>query len=415
MEDFLLIHLLLSTLFFSSLLSSLLFSSPFSCLVSPLTCLFFFFIFFFFLCSSSFFSFLLYLLFHLLFLSFTAHRDQINQTSDSHQSTNSQATPVFACGSFCVGLQRLAMMAGRDVGGVGSARRRRDRQLRAWHRHVKMTVAMELATALHHSAQPGGACGGGAGRGGGVRGARRPTGTEHSTSGVAAGSPEGSRAAVGRGSHGRLRGCRGSLARRCVGGGARRARRCHRPVSPPAVAVGCRCGGGGGEGAGRGEGAAGEGEGEGEADRGGDRPAAGPGRKRSLPPPHPHLRVVRRQEGPAGEDGEEEEEKEEEEQEEAPQVLFNLLLSWCTWTALWARVSLSLFVVWCSWVFIAVLVVDYGGMCKTGIAGLCASRCVPFCCRQASDVRHHGRYVPEGLRAHRRFQQWRVQGSLCWY
>ena len=48
------------------------------------------------------------------------------------------------------------MMAGRDEGGIGSARRRRDRQLRAWHRHVGTTVAMELATALHHSAQPAG-------------------------------------------------------------------------------------------------------------------------------------------------------------------------------------------------------------------------------------------------------------------
>ena len=37
--------------------------------------------------------------------------------------------------------------------GHGSAMRRRERQLRAWHRHVRMTVAMELATALHHSAQ----------------------------------------------------------------------------------------------------------------------------------------------------------------------------------------------------------------------------------------------------------------------
>ena len=36
---------------------------------------------------------------------------------------------------------------------AGSARRRWDRQLRAWHRHVRVTVAMELATALHHSAQ----------------------------------------------------------------------------------------------------------------------------------------------------------------------------------------------------------------------------------------------------------------------
>ena len=38
----------------------------------------------------------------------------------------------------------------------GSSRRRRDRQLRAWHRHVLLTVAMELATTLRHSAQPAG-------------------------------------------------------------------------------------------------------------------------------------------------------------------------------------------------------------------------------------------------------------------
>ena len=45
----------------------------------------------------------------------------------------------------------MAGMAARE--GASSARRRRDRQLRAWHRHVRTTVAMELATALHHSAQ----------------------------------------------------------------------------------------------------------------------------------------------------------------------------------------------------------------------------------------------------------------------
>ena len=47
-------------------------------------------------------------------------------------------------------------MAERAIDGVGSAWRPSNRQLRAWHRHVKMTVAMELATALHHSAQPAG-------------------------------------------------------------------------------------------------------------------------------------------------------------------------------------------------------------------------------------------------------------------
>ena len=45
----------------------------------------------------------------------------------------------------------MADMAARDV--ATPAWRRRERQLRAWHRHVRTTVAMELATALHHSAQ----------------------------------------------------------------------------------------------------------------------------------------------------------------------------------------------------------------------------------------------------------------------
>ena len=35
--------------------------------------------------------------------------------------------------------------------GTGSARRRRERQLRSWLRHERMTVRMELAAALHHS------------------------------------------------------------------------------------------------------------------------------------------------------------------------------------------------------------------------------------------------------------------------
>ena len=41
-----------------------------------------------------------------------------------------------------------------DDGRAGRAAwRRRKRWLRAWHRHVKLTVATQLATALHHSAQ----------------------------------------------------------------------------------------------------------------------------------------------------------------------------------------------------------------------------------------------------------------------
>ena len=43
-------------------------------------------------------------------------------------------------------------LAGR---GVGSARRRRERRLRAALRHEQQTVAMVLSAALHHSAQVG--------------------------------------------------------------------------------------------------------------------------------------------------------------------------------------------------------------------------------------------------------------------
>ena len=43
----------------------------------------------------------------------------------------------------------------RDGGGVGSwsARRRRERRLRAYLRYARMSVAMALAESTHHSAQ----------------------------------------------------------------------------------------------------------------------------------------------------------------------------------------------------------------------------------------------------------------------
>ena len=39
-----------------------------------------------------------------------------------------------------------------DVGRVGAAKRRRERQLQAFHRLEQLTVRLELATVLHHSA-----------------------------------------------------------------------------------------------------------------------------------------------------------------------------------------------------------------------------------------------------------------------
>ena len=49
--------------------------------------------------------------------------------------------------------QNLAdgLRADRAPGTVGEARRRRDRRLRAFLKHERMTVAMNLATVQHHS------------------------------------------------------------------------------------------------------------------------------------------------------------------------------------------------------------------------------------------------------------------------
>ena len=98
--------------------------------------------------------------------------------------------------------QVMAERAGRDG---GSARHRRDRQFRAWHRHVRTTVPMELATAIHHSAQrvegP---------REEKVHGTDTALRTEATSSVEAAGASCGGGWAAGSGSHGRLRGCQGS-------------------------------------------------------------------------------------------------------------------------------------------------------------------------------------------------------------
>ena len=69
----------------------------------------------------------------------------------------------------------------------GFAQQHQERRLRAWHRHERMTVVMELATAFHHSAR--------AERGGRARAAPRLTRNRSPASGDAAGSAAGSRAA----------------------------------------------------------------------------------------------------------------------------------------------------------------------------------------------------------------------------
>ena len=88
--------------------------------------------------------------------------------------------------AFCVGDSLLCLQMSTMVGvgiATGAAKRRRERRLRQWQRHERMTVAMALAEATHHAAPQGG---------GGERDARRPTGTEVS------GHPAGARAAANR-------------------------------------------------------------------------------------------------------------------------------------------------------------------------------------------------------------------------
>ena len=61
----------------------------------------------------------------------------------SSTASRFQSSVAFVVAS-CVPLDRV----GCDV---GSARRRKERRLRSWLRHERMTVATELAAALHHS------------------------------------------------------------------------------------------------------------------------------------------------------------------------------------------------------------------------------------------------------------------------
>ena len=85
-------------------------------------------------------------------------------TTTTNQPTN-QASTLKRDPLFCVGF-------GTDLNGqpmadrARAAKSRRERRLRSWLRHERMTVAAELSAALHHS------------RGGGAGEVRQPTGTE---------------------------------------------------------------------------------------------------------------------------------------------------------------------------------------------------------------------------------------------
>ena len=69
----------------------------------------------------------------------------------------------------------MSTMAGVGIA-MGAAKRRRERRLRSWLRHERMTVAMALAEVTHHTAPRG------QGQGGGERRVVRRQGPDDSSS-----------------------------------------------------------------------------------------------------------------------------------------------------------------------------------------------------------------------------------------
>ena len=72
-----------------------------------------------------------------------------NKNNNNHHKASWPVCIPFVVNHISKTLTVGLLMAERDV---GSARRRRERRLRSWLRHERMTVRMELAAALHHSA-----------------------------------------------------------------------------------------------------------------------------------------------------------------------------------------------------------------------------------------------------------------------
>ena len=113
---------------------------------------------------------------------------------------------------------------------VGAAKRRRDRQFRAFRRHEQLTVRMELAAALHHSAQPAGPVVEGPSEGD-VRETYEALRRLKAPLPVKRPGTVGARGA-GCGSHGRARGCRSSSPGRADATRRRQRRRHHRLLPP---------------------------------------------------------------------------------------------------------------------------------------------------------------------------------------
>ena len=273
------------------------------------------------------------------------------------------------------------MSAGHDR--ATSARRRRDRQLRAWHRHVRTTVAMELATALHRSAQrPKSKVVEGPSEGevretyDALRRQKALRSSPRKWSGVML-DPERQmmwHATVG------YRGCRGTS----PGGGERwqedEEGGGHHRLQPPARGPRVleeEAEGGEGEAS-----VGGEGEGEGNGEGGGaDAEALSERIRHDMPLIESEWAAWYRWQASSSSSGRKRKKEEEEET-----------------SSRWPRSS-STTAVLCPWLVLLFW---------------CSSRCIPFVCRQDSVARHYGRYGPErqySSCARRRFRH--MQGWFC--
>ena len=81
--------------------------------------------------------------------------DQINTMSSSHLPTPHNPNPTKALWLFSCGAPlEVDMNTHGELAGASSARRRRERRMRAALQLYRQSIAMHLAEALHHSARP---------------------------------------------------------------------------------------------------------------------------------------------------------------------------------------------------------------------------------------------------------------------
>ena len=76
----------------------------------------------------------------------TTHNHNNHNKHNKHNKQLSDPSVPFLCGV-------LSVMMASEQPGSGAAQRRRQRRLRSWLRHERMTVGMALAESTHHSSR----------------------------------------------------------------------------------------------------------------------------------------------------------------------------------------------------------------------------------------------------------------------